>query len=159
MDLTDFQKSPKYVRVYTDGACLGNPGPGGWCAILTYGDIEKEITGGEANTTNNRMELTAIIEALKALKESCRVEIFCDSKYVVEAFNKNWIYEWERKAWRKADKKPVKNQDLWEQLLCIVRNHEVTFHHVHGHTGHEYNERCDSIAQKSARAFSKVIDP
>ena len=145
----------KIVKIYTDGACLGNPGPGGWCAILTYGRTEKELTGGEALTTNNRMELTALIEALNALKEPCRVEFYSDSRYVVEAFNQRWIYQWERNSWLKADKKPVKNQDLWADLLKFSRVHEITFHHIPGHSGHEYNERCDNLAQQKARTFSE----
>jgi ribonuclease HI len=156
---SDSGKPLKSVKIYTDGACSGNPGPGGWCAILTFGKVEKELTGGEAQTTNNRMELIAVIEALNALKEPCRVQVFSDSQYVVDAFNKNWVYGWERSSWQKSDKKPVKNQDLWMMLLSQTRIHHVTFHHVPGHAGHSFNERCDSLAQEMARSFSEKAPP
>ncbi|MDQ7824188.1 MAG: ribonuclease HI [Candidatus Eremiobacteraeota bacterium] len=145
----------KKVIIYTDGACLGNPGPGGWSAILTYGAVEKVLSGGERQTTNNRMELKAIIEAFKALKEPCTVEIVSDSRYIVDAFQKSWLSQWQARGWHKADKSPVKNQDLWEELLCLTGSHEVLFTHVRGHSGHRYNERCDKLAQDAARALEE----
>lgn len=157
--MTERNNLKKTVTIYTDGACLGNPGPGGWCAILIYGSTEKEINGGEQNTTNNRMELLAAIEGLKALKESCNVTLYSDSKYVTEAFNKNWITDWELKAWRKSDNKPVKNQDLWEALLSLTREHNVVFNYIAGHSGHKYNERCDKTAQKTAESFRETDMP
>lgn len=140
----------KQVIIYTDGACLGNPGPGGWCAIATYNGREKIFSGSEANTTNNRMELISVIEGLKALKESCSAEIVSDSKYVTEAFNCNWIYSWQAKGWRKSDGKPVKNQELWIELSSLCEFHKVKFTHIKGHNGHIYNERCDSVARDEA---------
>ena len=140
----------KQVIIYTDGACLGNPGPGGWCAIATYNGKEKLFCGNEENTTNNRMELISVIEGLKALKEPCNAEIVSDSKYVTEAFNRNWIYSWQTKGWRKADGKPVKNQELWEELLALSNSHKVKFTHIKGHNGHIFNEKCDSAAREQA---------
>jgi len=154
MAVTDAPARPmKNITLYTDGACLGNPGPGGWCAILIYGAVEKEVTGGEAQTTNNRMELTAAIEGLRALKEPCVVKVHTDSRYVSDAFNKRWLNDWEKRGWRKADKKPVMNEDLWQELLALTRTHKVTFYHVAGHSGHPVNERCDCLAQKAASSF------
>ena len=136
----------KKVDIYTDGACSGNPGKGGWGAVLVYGKTEKELCGGEAETTNNRMELTAVIKALEALKEPCEVTLTTDSKYVCDAINQGWLQSWILKGWRKADKKPVLNVDLWQQLLPLLDKHEVTFVWVKGHNGHKYNERCDDLA-------------
>lgn len=136
----------KSINIYTDGACSGNPGPGGWGAVLIYNGIEKQISGGEKNTTNNRMELTAVIEALKALKEPCNVTLTTDSKYVCDAINKQWVFGWQRNNWRKADKKPALNVDLWEQLLELLKIHKVEFVWVKGHNGHKYNEICDALA-------------
>jgi len=136
----------KYVEIYTDGACSGNPGKGGWGAVLVYKETEKEMSGFEAETTNNRMELTAVIKALEALKEPCRVTLTTDSKYVCDAINKEWLFSWQKNGWRKADKKPALNVDLWEQLLPLLKTHEVTFVWVKGHDGHPYNERCDALA-------------
>ena len=140
----------KQVEVYTDGACSGNPGPGGWGAVLRYrfdGKVyEKELSGGDASTTNNRMELTGVIEALSALKEPCNVLLTTDSKYVVDSITKGWVYGWQRKGWRKADGKPALNVDLWQQLLPLLQTHTVTFNWVKGHAGHPYNERCDALA-------------
>ncbi len=136
----------KKVEIYTDGACSGNPGPGGWGAVLVYGKIEKELCGGEKETTNNRMELTAVIEALKALKEPCEVELTTDSKYVCDAINQGWLASWVLKGWRKADKKPVLNVELWQELLPLLDKHSVSFNWVKGHAGHKYNERCDKLA-------------
>ena len=143
----------KHVEIYTDGACRGNPGRGGWGAILVYGGIEKELSGGEAETTNNRMELTAVISALRALREPCRVTLTSDSKYVIDAITKGWAVSWRAKGWRKADKSPALNVDLWETLLGLLELHDVTFVWVHGHTGHPYNERCDALATAYADRF------
>lgn len=136
----------KYVELFTDGACSGNPGPGGWGAILRYGDKEKELCGGEKETTNNRMELTAVIEALSALKEPCIVKLTTDSKYVCDAILNGWVYAWQKNGWKKADKKPALNVDLWEKLLPLLDRHEVKFNWVKGHNGHRENERCDQLA-------------
>lgn len=136
----------KNIEIYTDGACSGNPGKGGWGAVLVYKKNEKELCGGSPETTNNRMELTAVIEALKALKEPCSVKLTTDSKYVCDAINKGWVYSWQKNNWRKADKKPALNVDLWEELLKLLEIHEVEFIWVKGHNGHKYNERCDALA-------------
>lgn len=136
----------KKVYIYTDGACSGNPGPGGWGAVLKYGEKEKRLSGGEADTTNNRMELTACIEALAALKEPCEVKLTTDSKYVCDSVNKGWVYGWKRNGWRKSDKKPALNTDLWEKLLSQLAVHKVSFNWIKGHAGHRENEICDSLA-------------
>ncbi len=136
----------KNVEIYTDGACSGNPGKGGWGAVLVYGNNEKEISGADSDTTNNRMELTAVIEALKTLKFPCKVTLTTDSKYVCDAINKRWVYSWQEKGWKKADKKPALNVDLWEKLLELLEIHNVEFIWVRGHNGHPYNERCDRLA-------------
>ena len=145
----------KKVNIYTDGACSGNPGPGGWGAVLVYRGIEREMSGGEASTTNNRMELTAVIRALSALKEPCEVELCSDSKYVLDALTKGWAVGWRRNGWRKADKKPALNADLWEQLLDLVETHEMTYVWVKGHEGHPYNERCDAMAVAETEKIKK----
>ena len=129
----------KNVDIYTDGACSGNPGKGGWGAVLVYGNTEKEISGGNSDTTNNRMELTAVIEALKMLKMPCNVTLTTDSKYVCDAINQQWVYSWKKNGWKKADKKPALNVDLWEELLPLLEIHNVTFNWVKGHNGHPYN--------------------
>ena len=136
----------KKVDIYTDGACSGNPGKGGWGAVLVYGEKEKELSGANADTTNNRMELTAVIEALNVLKEPCNVTLTTDSKYVCDAINQKWVYSWKKNGWKKADKKPALNVDLWEKLLELLEIHNVTFVWVRGHNGHPYNERCDTLA-------------
>ena len=136
----------KRVDLFTDGACSGNPGAGGWAAILRYGAHEKELCGGDPATTNNRMELTAVIQGLAALNEKCEVHITTDSQYVVNGIEKGWAQNWKRNGWRKADKKPALNADLWDTLLNLIALHEVTFHWVHGHQGHPENERCDALA-------------
>ncbi len=136
----------KKLNIYTDGACSGNPGKGGWGAVLVYNGIEKEISGAEMHTTNNRMELTAVIKALQLLKEPCEVELITDSKYVCDAVNKGWVYGWKKKGWIKSDKKPALNVDLWEDLLKQLNIHKVTFIWVKGHNGHPYNEKCDKLA-------------
>ncbi len=143
----------KLVTIYTDGACSGNPGPGGWGAILEYNGAEKELSGGEAETTNNRMELTAVIAALQALKEPCTVELYSDSKYVIDALQKRWVYAWQKNSWRKADKKPALNADLWEQLLSLVQRHEVRYHWVKGHAENEKNNRCDKMAVAESQKY------
>lgn len=136
----------KTVTLYTDGACSGNPGPGGWGAILCYGEHELSLSGGEAHTTNNRMELTAVIEGLKKLKEPCIVELYSDSKYVIDALSKGWAWGWKKKGWVKSDKKPALNPDLWDVLLALVQTHEVHYHWVKGHADNVYNNRCDAMA-------------
>ena len=136
----------KTVTIYTDGACSGNPGPGGWGAILMYGQHKRELSGGEAMTTNNRMELTAVIEALSALKEPCTVELWSDSKYVIDALEKGWARGWRAKGWIKSDKKPALNPDLWEQLLALADRHTLHYHWVKGHAENEFNNRCDELA-------------
>ncbi len=143
----------KHVDIYTDGSCRKNPGPGGWGAILVYGRIERELSGGEASTTNNRMELTAVISALKKLKEPCDVTVTSDSKYVCDAITLGWAEDWRRKGWRKADGKPALNPELWEELLSLLAIHKVSFVWVKGHAGHPYNERCDEMAQAESAAF------
>lgn len=136
----------KHVEIYTDGACSGNPGPGGYGAILVYNGKEKELSGGDIQTTNNRMELTAVIVALEALKEPCTVTLTTDSKYVSEAIAQGWARSWKAKGWRKADGKPALNSELWEKLLSLLDIHKVEFVWVKGHAGHPYNERCDALA-------------
>lgn len=136
----------KEVTIYTDGACRGNPGPGGWGAILVWNSIEKELSGGEAQTTNNRMELTGAIEGLSALREPCRVELVTDSRYLCDSITKGWVWGWKKKGWKKSDGSPALNSDLWEKLLDLLSRHEVRFTWVHGHAGHPYNERCDKLA-------------
>ncbi|MBQ3079045.1 MAG: ribonuclease HI [Clostridia bacterium] len=136
----------KNVTIYTDGACSGNPGPGGWGAILMYGEHKKELSGYEKETTNNRMELTAAIVALMALTVPCAVDLYSDSAYLVNAFNQRWIPSWIKNGWKKADKKPVENADLWKMLVELTGVHNVTFHKVKGHASNEYNNRCDELA-------------
>ena len=143
----------KTVTIYTDGACSGNPGPGGWGAILSYNGAEKELSGGAADTTNNRMELTAVIEALSALKEPCVVELYSDSKYVIDALSKRWVYGWRSRGWKKADKKPARNVDLWERLLELLEIHELRYHWVKGHAENEKNNRCDEMAVAESKKF------
>ena len=136
----------KKVTLYTDGACSGNPGRGGWGAVLIYGKIEKEMSGVAEVTTNNQMELTAVIEGLKALKEPCEVLVYSDSAYVVNAFNQNWIEGWVQNNWRNSKKDPVANRELWEELIALTKIHNVSFNKVKGHAGDIYNERCDVLA-------------
>jgi len=140
------------VVVHTDGACSGNPGPGGWGAILDYNGTRKELSGGEANTTNNRMELTAAIEALKALKRSVKVEMHVDSQYVKDGITK-WIHGWKRNGWMTADKKPVKNAELWQALDEAIQTHDISWHWVKGHAGHEHNERADELARQGMAPY------
>ncbi len=136
----------KTVKLYADGACSGNPGPGGWGCILQFGDVKKEMSGGEASTTNNRMELTGVIQGLRALKEPCIVELYSDSKYVTDALSKGWAVSWRAKGWKKADKKPALNPDLWEILLDLCDIHQVRCHWVKGHAENPMNNRCDELA-------------
>ena len=136
----------KHVDIYTDGACRGNPGRGGWGAILVYNGREKELCGGERETTNNRMELTAVIAALSALKEKCEITLYSDSKYVIDALEKGWARGWRTRGWIKSDKSPALNPDLWETLLSLIEYHHVSYVWVRGHNGHAYNERCDKLA-------------
>ena len=143
----------KTVTIYTDGACSGNPGPGGWGAILAWQGHEKELSGGAAATTNNRMELTAVLTALALLKEPCVVELYSDSKYVVDAIEKGWLYGWQKKGWVKADKKPVLNVDLWQQLLPQLAHHQVHLHWVKGHAENEKNNRCDQLAVAESKKY------
>lgn len=140
----------KEVQIYTDGACRGNPGPGGWGAILVYEGHEKELTDGEASTTNNRMELMGAIRALELLKYPCSVTLTTDSKYLCDAINQGWVYSWKRKGWMRNKNEPAANPDLWERLLRLLEIHEVKFVWVKGHNGHPYNERCDALATASA---------
>ncbi|BBM70308.1 ribonuclease HI [Rhodothermus marinus] len=141
----------KHVVIYTDGACSGNPGPGGWAAILRYNQHEKVLQGAEAHTTNNRMELTAVIKALQALKEPCRVDVYTDSNYIVRAFQEGWVERWQRNGWRTASKKPVENQDLWRALLELTRRHDVRFLKVKGHADDALNNRVDRLAVEAMR--------
>ena len=143
----------KQVTIYTDGACSGNPGPGGWGAILMYGAHKRELSGGEADTTNNRMELTAVIRALSLLKEPCVVELWSDSKYVIDGLSKGWAKGWKAKGWVKSDKKPALNVDLWQELLPLVARHEVHYHWVKGHASNEKNNRCDQLAVAESKKF------
>ena len=137
----------KKVTLYTDGACSGNPGPGGWGAVLLYGEHRLELSGGEPETTNNRMELLAVIEGLRRLKYPCEVAVYSDSAYTVNAFVQGWVSSWEQNGWKKADKKPVLNDDLWRELLSLTHIHSVTLHKVKGHADNELNNRCDFLAR------------
>ena len=145
----------KKVELYTDGACRGNPGPGGWGAILVYHGKEKELSGGEASTTNNRMELMAAIAGMSALREPCEIVLTSDSKYLVDAINKGWLASWKKNGWRKADKSAVLNVELWQKIDSLLQIHDVSFVWVHGHTGHPYNERCDALATAFADKFKE----
>ena len=141
----------KKVTIYTDGACSGNPGPGGWGAVLICDDIKKEISGAKQNTTNNIMEITAVLEALKLLKYECEVKIYSDSAYVVNAFNQGWIYNWRKNNWRTANKEPVKNRELWEELYDLTKKHKTEFIKVKGHSDNELNNRCDFLATSAIK--------
>ena len=143
----------KEVYIYSDGACSGNPGPGGWGTIIVYNGIEKELSGGEAHTTNNRMELSGAIAGLAALKEPCKVTLISDSKYLVDAVNKGWAKSWRAKGWIKSDRKPALNSELWAKLLDLIEVHDTEFVWVKGHAGHPYNERCDRLAVAQAERF------
>lgn len=144
------------VMIYTDGACSGNPGPGGWGAILFYGDYQKEISGGKKDTTNNVMELTAALEALKLLKFPCQVDLYSDSAYLVNAFEKKWIESWQKNQWKTASKDPVKNQEIWQELYEFTKIHQVKFHKVKGHSDNEFNNRCDELARNAIQNCAGV---
>ena len=144
----------KEVTIYTDGACSGNPGPGGWAAILKYGPHEKELSGGEAETTNNRMELSGVIAALGALTERCSVTLYTDSQYIERAINEHWLDSWKKRGWRRKEG-PVKNPQLWQVLVKLLHAHEVSVHWVKGHAENEYNNRCDALAVKRRDEFAQ----
>lgn len=146
----------KKITLYTDGACSGNPGIGGWGAILIYNGVEKVLSGGEMQTTNNRMELTAVVEGLQAIKEPCEVEVYSDSAYVVNAFLQDWITSWIMNGWRTANKKEVLNSDLWKNLIEQTQRHKVTWHKVKGHADNELNNRCDALARGEIEKLKKV---
>lgn len=145
----------KEVELFSDGACSGNPGPGGWGSILRFKNIEKELSGGELETTNNRMELLAVINGLESLKEPCQVKITTDSKYVCDAFLKSWIDSWLKNGWKTANKKPVKNQELWERLISLSKKHRLSWVWIKGHAGHPENERCDQLAVEARLKIGK----
>ncbi|MCL2578270.1 MAG: ribonuclease HI [Defluviitaleaceae bacterium] len=144
----------KKIKIYTDGACSGNPGPGGYGAVLIYGSHRKEISGGEDMTTNNRMEIMGVIKGLEMLKEPCEVELYSDSRYVVDAIEKGWAVRWQKNNWMRNKKEPALNPDLWEVLLRLLRKNKVTFHWVKGHSGHAENERCDELARSEIKRYS-----
>ena len=152
-------QNKKEVILYTDGACSGNPGIGGYGGILIYGDYKKEYDGAEENTTNNRMEVMAVIVGLKMLKYPCKVDIYSDSAYTVNAFLNGWIYAWKKNGWKKADNKAVLNVDLWEELYALVATHEVTFHKVAGHADNALNNRCDELARAAIKELRKTLPP
>lgn len=145
----------KAVNIYSDGACSGNPGPGGYGTILEYGGKQKELSDGFADTTNNRMELLGAIVGLEALKEPCKVTLYSDSKYLCESVNQGWVFSWQARGWKKADKKPALNVDLWERLLPLLKTHQVTFVWIKGHAGHPMNERCDTLAVAAREKVTK----
>ena len=145
----------KQVNIYSDGACSGNPGPGGYGTVLEYNGVTKEFSEGFADTTNNRMELLGAIVGLEALKEPCEVTLYSDSRYLCESVNQRWVYGWQARGWKKADKKPALNADLWETLLNLVEQHQMTYVWVKGHEGHPFNERCDRMAVSAAEKFKK----
>ena len=145
----------KSVDIFTDGACSGNPGPGGWGTILRYGEYEKELSGGEAETTNNRMELKAAIMGLKCLKEPCEVTLYSDSKYLIDAIEKEWVYKWKENGWMRNKREKALNSDLWEALLELLNIHQVKLVWVKGHDGHIENERCDKLAVEQSQRYAK----
>lgn len=152
-------KEMKEIKLYTDGACSGNPGPGGWGALLIYNGHEKELSGGYRDTTNNRMEILAVIRGLEALKERCKVSVYSDSKYVVDAINQGWAVRWKKKGWMRNKKDRAKNVDLWKRLLELLNKHEVEFSWVKGHAGHPENERADDLATSALKAPDLPVDP
>ncbi len=145
-----------FVTIYTDGACSGNPGPGGWGVILMHGQNKKELSGGETDTTNNRMELLAVIRGLKTLTKPCDVELYSDSAYVINAFNQNWIENWQKNDWKTSSKSPVKNKDLWLELLSLLKVHNVKFIKVKGHSDNQFNNRCDELARNEIVKIQKT---
>ena len=146
----------KTVELFTDGACSGNPGPGGWAAILRYGTHEKELSGFMHNTTNNRMEIFAVISGLGALKTKCRVMVYSDSAYVINAFNQHWLDSWKKNGWKNSSGNAVENQDLWKLLMLVVKKHVVSFHKVEGHSDHTENNRCDELAKAAIKEYLKI---
>ncbi len=146
----------KTVNIYSDGACSGNPGPGGYCAIIRYNEHEKVVKGGAADTTNNRMEMMGVISALQALNEPCTVELYSDSKYVLDALQKGWAKSWQKKGWKKSDGKPALNSDLWAVLLELCDIHQLNFHWIKGHAGHPMNERCDAVAVEQSMIYKNA---
>ena len=146
----------KKIDIYTDGACSGNPGVGGWAAVLIYNGVEKELSGYNEDTTNNVMELTAAVEGLKTLKEDCEVNLYSDSAYLINSFKEGWIESWERNGWRTASKEPVKNKDLWEQLIHLTKMHSVNWVKVKGHSDNEYNNKCDKLAKEEIKQHNKL---
>ena len=146
----------KELTIYTDGACSGNPGPGGWGAVLTYGEYKKELSGAESKTTNNRMELQAAISALEALKEPCRIKLHTDSAYLCNAFNNGWIYNWQRNGWKTSNKAEVENKDLWLKILALLKTHEVSWVKVKGHANDAQNNRCDALARQAIANMKKT---
>lgn len=144
----------KEVTIYTDGACSGNPGPGGWGAVLFYGEHRKEMSGGEPGTTNNRMELLAVIEALGKLKEACQVKVYSDSAYLVNCFQQNWLRNWQRNGWKNSKGQPVENQDLWKRLIALMENHRVEYIKVKGHSDNVWNNRCDELARAAIKQMT-----
>ncbi len=148
----------KSITLYTDGSCLGNPGPGGYGVVLVYGESRKELSGGYRRTTNNRMELMAAIRGLAALKEPCQVQLVSDSAYLVNAIEKGWARRWQKNGWRRQDKKPAENRDLWEEILKLCDHHQVRFEWIRGHTGHPENERCDRLAVLAAKSAELPAD-
>lgn len=149
----------KTVKIHTDGSCLGNPGPGGWAAVVRCDDMRRELSGGYAQTTNNRMEILGVIRALESLGEPCSVDLYTDSQYVAKAIQDQWLANWQRNGWRTAAKKPVKNRDLWEHLATLLTRHTVRFHWLKGHAGHAENERCDELARTQAARMDLPPDP
>ncbi|MBZ4668749.1 MAG: RnhA [Defluviitaleaceae bacterium] len=149
-------KNSETVEIYTDGACSGNPGPGGWAAVLLYKGIKKEISGFEENTTNNRIELKAAIKALKALKSPCKVNLYSDSSYLINAFTEGWIKKWQKNNWLKSDKTPVENRDLWKELLEVSKPHQINWIKIKGHSNNEYNNLCDKIATNEIKKFKTL---
>jgi len=147
----------KKVEIFTDGACSGNPGPGGWGAILRFGEHEKELSGANPDTTNNRMELTAVIEALAALKEPCEITVTTDSKYVCDGIEKGWARSWKARGWKKSNKEPALNPDLWDELLTLTQTHQISFNWVKGHAENEYNNRCDQLAVNAVKCPDRQI--
>ena len=147
----------KTVLAYTDGSCSGNPGPGGWGCILKYNNSVKKLSGGSPDTTNNRMEMTAVIEALKALKQPCNVLLYTDSQYICNSINNDWVNNWKKNGWKKSDKKPTLNVDLWEEILKLIKIHNVKFNWIKGHDGHPENEECDRMAVEQTTVFSKKL--
>ncbi|MBQ7087802.1 MAG: ribonuclease HI [Clostridia bacterium] len=147
----------KEIVLYTDGSCSKNPGPGGWGAILQYKQHKLELSGGKSSTTNNQMELTGVIEGLKALNEPCKVDLYTDSQYIVNAINKGWLNNWQKNGWKKSDKSPVLNKELWLEIIALFNKHEITVHWVKGHAENEYNNRCDQLAVAQTKKYADLV--